>query len=68
MMTKYEGWKWLQLEKEGKKKRKLEDSKLFRKSLCQVSSYYSYTVSLDFAHFNLCPKQKERNLIDSDLY
>ena len=40
MMTKYEGWKWLQLEKEGKKKRKLEDSKLFRKSLCQVSSYY----------------------------
>ena len=45
MVTKYEGWKWLQLEKEGKKKgrkkkRKLEDSKLFRKSLCQVSSYY----------------------------
>ena len=39
MVTKYEGWKWLQLEKE-EKKRKLEDSKLFRKSLCQVSRYY----------------------------
>lgn len=55
------------IKKGRKKKRKLEDSKLFRKSLCQVSSY-SYTVSLDFAPFNLCPKQKERNLIDSDLY
>ena len=63
MVTKYEGWKWLQLKKEEKKKKvgRLKTfSEIFVSSIKLLFVYCQFR----FCPFNLCPKQKERNLID----
>lgn len=63
MVTKYEGWKLLQLKKEEKKKKvgRLKTfSEIFVSSIKLLLVYCQFR----FCPLNLCPKQKERNLID----